>query len=187
MIRVLVVDDHPIVREGLVRLLAKAGIEVVGQAQDGGEGVRLAALLRPQVVLWDLAMPGGGFRGLANLANAAPEARVLVLTALDDPLLAREAARTGAAGFLAKTASPRELVAALNACAQGENAFPNLPELTPRERQVLSLLGEGLSNQEIADKLGISVKTVEAHLERLKGKFCCTSTAELRAQALKRA
>lgn len=186
MIRVLIVDDHPVVRKGLARLLSRADIEVVGQAASGEEGVRLARDLSPDVVLWDLAMPGGGLTGIGRLRRGSPGVRVLVLTALDDPLLAREVARAGADGFLAKTCPPEELVAAVRACGQGRGYFPQLPCLSPREEEVLSLLSKGLSNREIAERLAISVKTVESHLEKLKAKLGCGSTAELRARALRR-
>ncbi|HIP99465.1 TPA: response regulator transcription factor [Candidatus Bipolaricaulota bacterium] len=186
MIRVLIVDDHPLVRRGLARLLSRAGMEPVGEAANGEEGLRLARELEPDVVLWDLAMPGGGLGALEGLRGAAPGARVLVLTALDDPLLAREAARAGATGFLAKTCPPEELIAAVRACARGTHYFPRLPCLSPREEEVLAFLSQGLSNREIAARLGVSVKTVESHLEKLKGKLGCASTAELRARALRR-
>ncbi|MBC7099532.1 response regulator transcription factor [Candidatus Bipolaricaulota bacterium] len=186
MIRVLIVDDHPVVREGLARLLSRAGMYVVGEAGSGEEGVGLARGLSPQVVLWDLAMPGGGLAAIKRLREAAPQARILVLTALDDPLLSREAAAAGADGFLAKTCAPGELVAAVRACARGERVFPQGPELSPREEELLSLLSQGLSNREAAERLGISVKTVESHLENLKRKLGCKSTAELRARALRR-
>ena len=187
MIRVLIVDDHPVVRQGLARLLSQAGLNPVGEAATGEEGIRLAGELSPEVVLWDLAMPGGGLSAIERLRAAAPKARVLILTALDDPLLAREAARAGADGFLAKTCPPEELVEAVRACARGERCFPGLPRLSPREEELLGLLATGISNRELASRLGISVKTVESHLENLKAKLGCKSTAELRARALRRA
>jgi len=185
MIRVLIVDDHAVVRDGLARLLAEAGIEVVAAARDGDDGARLASEHTPDLVLWDLAMPGGGMVGLARLRQAVPESRVLVITALDDPWLAAEAARAGAHGFIAKTSSPAELVAAVRACVGGHLWQPPCP-LSPREGEVFTLLGAGLPNREIAHRLGISVKTVESHLERLKEKLGCGSTAELRARAVRR-
>ncbi|HHE47693.1 MAG TPA: response regulator transcription factor [Candidatus Acetothermia bacterium] len=187
MIRVLIVDDHPVVREGLARLLARAGLTPVGEAASGEEGIRLARELQPDVVLWDLAMPGGGLPAIGKLKTAVPGVRVLVLTALDDPLLSREMARAGADGFLGKTCTPEELTRAVRACAQGIPFFPCLPELSPREERVLDLLAQGLSNRAIAERLGISVKTVESYLENLKRKLGCASTAELRARALRRA
>jgi len=186
MIRVLIVDDHPLVREGLARLLVEAGIEVVAAAQDGEEGARLARQHEPDLVLWDLAMPGGGVAGLARLRQAVPECRVLVITALDDPWLTAEVACAGADGFLAKGSSPPELVAAVRDCVRGRTWLPSSPDLSPREEEVFALLAEGFPNREVARRLGISVKTVESHLERLKQKLGCGSTAELRARALRR-
>lgn len=185
MIRALIVDDHPLVREGLARLLAGQGISVVGLAADGEEGIRLARNERPDLVLWDLAMPGGGLAGLARLKEAAPDSRVLAVTALDDPWLGREAAKAGADGFLSKTASPEELRRAIEDCLRGRGPFPKAADLSPREEEVFRLLGTGLPNREVARELGISVKTVESHLEGLKAKLGCRTTAELRARALK--
>jgi|Deesub1362B_J571_1020462.scaffolds.fasta_scaffold06802_3 DNA-binding NarL/FixJ family response regulator len=186
MVRVLLVDDHPLVREGLGRLLGRAGAKLVGWARTGEEGLKLAGELQPDLILWDLAMPGGGLAPLARLREVAPQARVVVLTALDDPLLAREAARAGAAGYLAKTCSPGELIQAIVACGRGGSHFPQLPRLSPREEELVRGLASGLSNRALADKLGISVKTVESHLEKLKRKLGCQSTAELRAWAMRR-
>lgn len=185
MIRVLIVDDHPLVREGLARLLAEAGVEVVGAVGDGEEGGLLAAERTPDLVLWDLAMPDGGVAGLARLKKAVPRCRVLVITALDDPWLAAAVARAGADGFLAKCSSPDELVAAVHDCVRGRPWRPP-PPLSPREEEVFALLSQGFPNREIARHLGISVKTVESHLERLKEKLGCGSTSELRARALRR-
>lgn len=186
MLRVLLVDDHPLVREGLGRLLERAGARLVGWAQDGEAGLQLAKQLKPDLILWDLAMPGGGLTPLPRLREAAPQARVVVLTALDDPLVAREAAKAGAAGFLAKTCSPTELIRAITACARGEACFPQLPQLSPREEELLRGLAAGLPNRALAEELGISIKTVESHLEKLKKKLGCRSTAELRAWAVRR-
>ncbi|MBC7221303.1 response regulator transcription factor [Candidatus Bipolaricaulota bacterium] len=186
MIRVLIVDDHPLVREGLARLLAGHGIVVVGLAAEGEEGIRLARRERPDVVLWDLAMPGGGLGGLARLREAVPDSRILAVTALDDPWLGAEAARAGADGFLPKSSSPEELRTAILDCLQGRGPLPSPPALSPREEEVFRLLATGAPNPEIARSLGISIKTVESYLEGLKGKLGCRTTAELRARALRR-
>ncbi|MBC7169872.1 response regulator transcription factor [Candidatus Bipolaricaulota bacterium] len=185
MIRVLIVDDHPLVRDGLARLLAGHGIAVVGLAAEGGEGIRLARRERPDVVLWDLAMPGGGLGGLTRLREAVPDSRILAVTALDDPWLGAEAARAGADGFLSKSSSPEELRTAILDCLQGRGPLPSPPALSPREEEVFRLLATGAPNPEIARSLGISIKTVESHLEGLKGKLGCRTTAELRARALR--
>jgi len=186
MIRALIVDDHPLVREGLARILAGQRISVVGLAADGEEGIRLARDEKPDLVLWDLAMPAGGLSGLAQLKDAAPDARILAVTALDDPWLGAEAARAGADGFLSKAASPDELRVAIEDCLRGRGPFPPPARLSPREEEVFCLLGAGRPNREIARELGISVKTVESHLEGLKAKLGCRTTTELRARALQR-
>ena len=134
MIRTLIVDDHPLVREGLARLLAGQGISVVGLAADGEEGIRLARTENPDLVLWDLAMPGGGLAGLARLKEAVPAVRVLAVTALDDPWLGAEAARAGADGFLSKASSPDELRVAIEDCLRGRGPFPP-PRVSPRARK----------------------------------------------------
>jgi len=184
MIRVLIVDDHDLVRAGLASLLSKAGFEVVGGADSADAGVAAACAHRPDVVLWDLAMPGGG---LTTLPSLPQRCRVVVLTALDDPLVADEAARAGARAFLPKSVSPQQLIETVRKVASGQTTLPRLPHLTPRERQVLDLLAEGCGNSQIADAMKITVKTVESYLERLKDKLGRTSTADLRAWATRRA
>lgn len=170
----------------MARLLSRAGLEVVGLAADGDAGAELAGRTSPDVVVFDLAMPGGGFAGLARVKKMAPASRILVVTALDDPWLPGEADRAGADGLLVKTATPLEFVAAIRRCFEGAREFPISPALSPREEEVFALLAEGVPNREIAVRLGVSVKTVESHLERLKGKLGCGSAAELRALALRR-
>lgn len=185
MVRVLVVDDHPLVREGLARLLAERGAAVVGRAGDGDEGIRLAQETGPDLVVWDLAMPGGGVEGLQRLRRAVPRARILVLTALEDPWLGREVQAAGADGLAFKVSSAEEVWGAICACLRGEGVFPPAPVLSPREEEVFHLLGEGRSNREVAGELRISVKTVESHVEALKAKLGCATTAELRARAVR--
>lgn len=187
MVRILIVDDHPLVREGLARLLAERGAAVVGLAGSGDEGVRLAQETGPDLVVWDLAMPGGGTEGLRRLRAALPGGKVLVLTALDDPALAREVRAAGADGLLFKVSSAEEVWRGICASLRGEGPFPPVPSLSPREEEVLGLLGGGRSNREVAQELGISVKTVESYVESLKVKLGCRSAAELRALALRRA
>lgn len=184
MIRVLIVDDHDLVRAGLANILSEAGFEVLGEAADADTGVEAACEHQPDVVLWDLAMPGGGLTALPRLP---PRCRVVVLTALDDPLMADEAVRAGARAFLPKSVSPEQLIETVRKTASGQMTLPHLPHLTPREREVLDLLAEGCTNCQIADAMKISVKTVESYLERLKDKLCRTSTADLRAWATRRA
>ena len=184
-IRVLVVDDHPVVRQGLRSFLAsREGIDVVGEAADGAAAVEEAARLRPHVVLLDLAMPGGG--GLAAIGpirrgGAGPAVLVLTSFAGEDQVV--PAVQAGASGYLLKDVSPADLEAAIRTlhaggslldphvvgAVMGELASPRrrptgLEALTPREREVLSLLGEGLSNRDVAARLVVSEKTVKTHV-----------------------
>jgi two-component system invasion response regulator UvrY len=181
---VLVADDHPLVREGLRRLLFRAGFEVV-EAENGEEAIRKAEELNPRLVLWDLLMLGGGLEGLRRLREKVPEAKILVLTALDTPGLGEEVLRAGAQGLVEKTADPEEILRAIHAVLHGETLVPLEENLTAREEEILRLLAHGLRLAEIAEKLGISPKTVESHLEHLKEKLRCKSVPELRALALR--
>lgn len=183
MIRILVADDHPIVRSGIVGLLAlDEGLEVVGQAQDGIEAVALAQRLRPDVVLMDLRMPGmSGAEATAAIIDAVPDIRVLVLTTYesDDDILG--AIEAGASGYLLKASPHDEIVAGVRAVAGGRTvlapsiaatlvsrmraeAEPPRPQLSPREREVLRRVAAGRSNPEIARDLFIGEATVKTHL-----------------------
>lgn len=181
MIRVLVVDDHPIVRRGLVDLLSTAeDIEVVAAAANGAEAVTRAAAERPDVVLMDLSMPGmDGCEATRRIVAADPAARVLVLTSFTDQDGILDALDAGAVGYLLKDAEPSELLSSVRAVARGESPLdPKVaatllrsraarregPELTTREREVLTLVGTGLANKQIARRLGITEKTVKTHL-----------------------
>ena len=181
MIRVLVVDDHTIVRDGLVQLLAAApDLEVVGSAGDGPAAVELAADRRPEIVLMDLSMPGmSGIEATRLIGERSPGSQVLVLTSFVDRDRVVEALDAGAIGYLLKDAEPSELIAAIRSAARGESpldpraartmlsaqrAAGPLESLTDRERQVLGLVAEGLPNKQIARRLEISEKTVKAHL-----------------------
>lgn len=176
--RVLVVDDHPLYREGLVGLLGTTeDLVVVGQAADGLEAVGLAAELSPQVVVMDLTMPGlDGIEATRRIVAAAPEARVLVLTMLDDAGVA-DAIAAGARGYVVKSAAPDATLAAIRAVAHGDIIFSSslaarlaamaageargpFVELTGREREALTLLAKGWDNPRIARQLGIADKTV---------------------------
>jgi len=130
-------------------------------------------------------MPGGGLEGLRRLREKVPDAKILVLTALDTPGLSEEVLRAGAQGFVEKTADPEEILGAIRAVLRGETLVPPEESLTAREEEILRLLAQGLRLGEIAEKLGISSKTVESHLERLKEKLRCKSVPELRALALR--
>jgi DNA-binding NarL/FixJ family response regulator len=180
MIRVLLAEDHPVVRAGLEGLLGAAeGIELVGAATNGEGAVELVAELEPDVVLIDLSMPRlGGIEATRRIVETSPETRVVVLTAFADRERILGAIDAGALGYLLKDASPEELLAAVHAAARGEaplapkaasevlaaRAGRREAELTGREREVLGLVVEGLPNKLIARRLEISEKTVKAHL-----------------------
>jgi two-component system, NarL family, response regulator LiaR len=189
VIRVLVVDDHAVVREGLRTFLSlQDGIEVVGEAGDGREAVAAAERERPDVVLMDLVMPRlDGVEAMRELRTRVPAARVIVLTSFldDDRLL--PAIRAGAAGYLLKNVEPSELARAVRAADAGEalidpvvaarlvNALADNhrsePSLTEREQEVLDLLARGYANKRIARELGISEKTVKTHVGHVLAKL----------------
>jgi NarL family two-component system response regulator LiaR len=190
-IGVLLVDDHAVVREGLRTFLElQDGIEVVGEAADGEEGVREAERLRPDVILMDLVMPKlDGVEAMRELRRELPESRVIVLTSFaeDDRLL--PAIQAGAAGYLLKDVRPTELARAVRAAHAGEalldpavaarlvEAIAQAPgeepveRLTPREREVLEMIGRGLPNKLIARRLEVSEKTVKNHVTHLLAKL----------------
>jgi DNA-binding NarL/FixJ family response regulator len=180
-IRVLIVDDHPLVRRGLTALLnSAAGIEVVGAASDGEEAVAMAFEERPDIVLMDVSMPGmSGIEAVRRLMRAVPDSRVVMLTSFSQRDVVIESFDSGAVGFLLKDAEPNELINGIRAAARGDAPVSPraarellqdrtqrrpLEELTQRERDVLTLVGRGLANKQIAWRLGISEKTVKAHL-----------------------
>jgi two-component system, NarL family, response regulator LiaR len=190
-IRVLVADDHAVLREGLRSFLdLQEGIEIVGDAADGAEAVELAERLRPDVVLMDLVMPNlDGVEAMRVLNERVPGTRVIILTSYidDDRLL--PAIRAGAAGYLLKNAEPQELARAIRTAAAGEALIDpsvaarlverlsqdeprdDYESLTAREREVLELIGRGYSNKRIALDLGIAEKTVKTHVSNLLGKL----------------
>jgi len=180
-IRILLADDHDVVRRGLAALLDGAeGFTVVGAAADGEEAVALAGVHSPDVVLMDLSMPRvDGIEATRRLVAERPDARVVVLTSFSDRERILDALDAGAVGYLLKDAEPEELLRGIEAAARGES--PLAPkaakavltaraetkpaaELTAREQEVLGLLAEGLANKQIARRLGIAEKTVKAHL-----------------------
>jgi DNA-binding NarL/FixJ family response regulator len=184
VIRVLIAEDHAVVRTGLLQLLGSVDdVEVVGAAADGQEAIGLAAAERPDVVLMDLEMPGlDGIEATRQIRAADASVNVVVLTAFSDRRRILDAIDAGAVGYLLKDAEPEELVRGLEAAARGESpldpkaaqalvaaraARGGTAELTPREREVLTLLTDGLPNKLIARNLGISEKTVKAHLTNI--------------------
>ena len=183
MITVLVVDDHSMVRAGLQQLLGSASdIDVVGMAENGSQAVEIASELRPDVVLMDLQMPVmDGVKATELLRDAAPESAVVIVTSFSDRDRIVGALDAGAVGYLLKDASPDEILAGVRAAARGESplhpraarellsARSEQPrrddvELTARETEVLGLVRAGLTNKQIARRLGITERTVKAHL-----------------------
>ena len=187
-ITLLIVDDHPVVRAGLVGILAgEADLTVVGEAASADEAVAVAAARQPDVVLMDLRMPGGdGVQATIGVLAAAPAARVVVLTTYDGDADILRAVEAGAAGYLLKDVARTDLVAAIRAAARGETVLapavatrlvarmrrPQAADaLSPPELQVLRLVAKGLSNQEIGRELSISEATVKTHLLRTFAKL----------------
>jgi DNA-binding NarL/FixJ family response regulator len=190
-IRVLVIDDHPIVRQGLVAYLgSRDDITVVGEAADGHGAIAAAARLRPDVVLLDLVMPRmDGVEATRRLRELVPDVRVLVLTSFAAEDHVMEAVRAGAAGYLLKDVEPADIAAAIRAVHRGDaylhpeaaahviaavtddGQTALLDRLTPRERDVLALLGEGRSNREIARDLTVAEKTVKTHVSSILRKL----------------
>ena len=188
-VRVLLADDHALVRAGLRKLLESLpDIEVVGEADDGQAVLTLAGQLHPHLVLMDIAMPGlNGLEAAARLTKLHPQTRVLILSMHQNEDYVRQALRAGAAGYLLKDAAPVELEHALKAVLRGQTYLsPAVSKgvmsdyvqrlrgeespgeaLTPRQREVLQLVAEGRSTKEIARRLELSVKTVETHRSQL--------------------
>lgn len=187
MTRLLIVDDHAIVREGLRLLLEDVPtLEVVGEAANGQQALALAAALRPEVVLLDLAMPVlGGLETARRLRAAQPECRILVLTSFAEDQDVRTAMQLGVAGYLLKDVLKADLVAAIERAARGEPVLhpevqrkliqqlsqPEAEPLTEREREVLRSIARGLSNREIADHLHITEGTVKGHVSNILAKL----------------
>jgi two-component system response regulator NreC len=204
VIRVVLVDDHAVVRTGLRLLLeSQADVEVVGEAGNATDAVFRARALKPDVILLDVVMPGeSGIEVLPKLLQEAPDTRVLVLSMQDDPSYVREAFAAGASGYVLKEAADEEVVAAVRDIAAGgsyvhpalgarmvaadaqERAAAEADPLSEREREVLRLLALGHTNQEIAEQLYISVRTAESHRAHIMQKLSLSTRAELVRYAL---
>jgi DNA-binding NarL/FixJ family response regulator len=189
-VRVIIADDHRLMREGTAALLsADARIEVVGLASGGREAVELAGRLAPDVALLDVGMPEiGGVEACAAIRARAPGIEVLMLTVSEDALDVRAALRVGAAGYLLKDMPPGELVDAVLGAGAGEpvvmaSAEASTGELSLREREVLELLGRGLRNREIAERLVVSEATVKTHVRHVLEKLRLRNRAEAAAFA----
>ncbi|HEV1286997.1 MAG TPA: response regulator transcription factor [Bryobacteraceae bacterium] len=198
MIKILLADDHALVRHGFRMILAaQPDMEIAGEAGNGRDAVELAQKLKPDVVVMDVAMPElNGIEATRRIIELAPRARVLALSMHKDAVYVREILRAGARGYLLKDSADADLIAAVRAVAKGEGYLsPGVSDavlsdyrrhvtdpldlLTSREREVLQLIAEGKTNKEIATSLTLSVYTVEAHRGRLMEKLNLHSTGEL--------
>ena len=204
-IRLVLADDHAIVRDGLRTLIASAGdVEVIGEADNGHDAARLAGELQPDVVLIDISMPGGGPDAAERIAQAAPDTRVLVLTMHDDRAHLGRMLEAGAAGYVLKHAAPDELMRAIRAVCAGEAYVdPRLAGailrpaareardvadvvLSAREEDVLRRIAWGESNKAIARELGISVRTVETYKSRFSEKLGLAARSDIVRYAVRK-
>ena len=205
-LRVLIVDDHAIVRKGIRALLSEAGgFEVVGEAGNGQEAVLRAEETHPDVILMDLLMPVmDGIEATRQITSQQPKARILVLTSFAADNKVFPAIKAGASGYLLKDSSPDELVRAIRQVHRGEPSLhptiarkllheiarpadlqPAPEALTAREMEVLRLIAQGLSNQEIADQISVSEPTVRAHVSRILGKLHLASRTQAALYAVR--
>jgi len=193
MSRIVVVDDHPIFRKGLIALLRAEGHDVVAEASDGVEAVAVIAAELPDVVLMDLSMPlRDGFEATAYITAAHPNTKVVVITLFDDEASVLQALEAGASGYVSKQADPDQITGAINAVVRGAMwlgagvARPTrspttteaLPGLTPREAMIADLLSRGLTNPMIAQRLSLSTKTVANYVSTLMLKLGAADRAE---------
>lgn len=197
-IRILLVDDHTVMRAGTRRILEdELDFVVVGEAGDGGEALLLAEDALPDLVVLDVGMPNmDGIQTCRAMRQRWPELRILILTGHDNDALVRTLHRIGVEGYLLKSAGPQELIGAIRAVAQGQQAYGDEPASalaqqetqsgphpTPKEREVLQAVAGGKRNREIADELQLSVNTVEFHLRNIFIKLGATSRADAIARA----
>jgi DNA-binding NarL/FixJ family response regulator len=210
-VRILIADDHEVVRRGLCALLqAREGWEICAEAKDGREAVEKAAQLKPDVVILDVGMPNlNGLAATRQLTQADPHCKVIVLTITDSDQVIREALDAGARGFVLKSDAARDLVSAVEALLRNRMFFtprvndmvlagfldrghngssnepPRLPKLTSREREVIQLLAEGKSSKEVACVLNLSTKTAETHRSNIMRKLGFHSIRDLVVYAVK--
>ena len=201
-IRLLIADDHAVVRQGLRTFLSfDADLELVGEARDGREAVEMAGRLKPDVVLMDLMMPVmNGIAATTTIRRDYPEVEVIALTSVLDDASVADAVRAGAIGYLLKNASPQDLHRGIRAAAAGQVFLspeaaaqlvrqvkaPQKPEpLTPREIEVLRLLALGRANKQIARKLGLGEETVKTHVSNILGKLQAASRTQAALHAIR--
>ena len=196
--RILLADDHAVVRQGFGRILAaQSDMEIVGEAGNGREAVEMAEKLKPEVVVMDVSMPElNGIEATRRLVKSLPYTRVLALSMHKDSVYVREILRAGARGYLLKDSSDQDLIAAVRSLAKGEgyispavsgavladyrqHVTDPIDLLTSREREVLQMIAEGQTNKDIAGKLNLSVYTVDAHRGRIMEKLNLHSTGEM--------
>ncbi|MBD2072361.1 response regulator transcription factor [Phormidium sp. FACHB-592] len=198
-IRVLVVDDHPVIRQGLIGMLEEApDIVIVGQGRNGHEAISVFQQQQPDVTLMDLRMPEmEGVPAITVICNEFPNARIIVLTTYDTDEEIYRGLRAGAKGYLLKDSEPEELLTAIRTVNRGQQYIPpNVaaklvqrmtgPELSDRELEVLQLIGQGMSNQEISTALNISESTVKTHVNRILSKLNVKDRTQAAITALKR-
>jgi len=201
-IRVFVVDDHPMVRTGLAAAIgAQADLEVVGEAEDGREALSLIPVLQPDVVLMDISMPRlDGIAAMSQLRQTMPSTKFLMLTSSGEPVEVRRAMAAGASGYLLKNASATDLAQMIRNANLGRRVLaPEVAEamitatlepqpgadLTPRERELLTLMTRGLNNQEIAAELAVALPTVKFHVTNILSKLHVDNRTEAVLKALK--
>lgn len=200
-IRVLIADDHAIVRAGLRALInGEPGMELVGEATNGEEAIQLAQLVNPNVIVLDLSMPGlDGIQATRKIKREQPEVRILILTIHEDEALLREAMQAGASGYIIKHAAETELISAIHSVlmddiyvhpkmirallVETESRKPPssspVDVLTPRELEILLRIVQGYTNRQIAEELSLSIRTVEGHRSNLTGKLDLYSRVDL--------
>ena len=210
-LRILIADDHEVVRRGLCTLLqTQEGWEICGEAKDGRQAVEMAKQLKPDVVILDIGMPNlNGLAATRQLAQQGGQQKIIVLTITDSDQVIREALNAGARGFVLKSDAARDLVSAVEALQRGRMFFtprvndmvlagfldkgyngisdelPQVPKLTPREREVIQLLAEGKSSKEVACLLNLSTKTAETHRSNIMRKLDFHSIRDLVVYAVK--